>query len=78
MRRYEDRRHNVDRPLLAPEEIFLQPNQIFEYLNQFSRIIASTEEVEKKAGVINLNVTEPPRLPVDPKQEKPFSAVKIY
>ena len=78
LRRYEDRRHNVDQPLLPPEQLFLQPNQIFESLNHFSRIIASAEEITEKSGAINLAVTEPPKLPVDPKQEKPFSAVKRF
>lgn len=78
VRRYEDRRHNVDHPILPPEDIFLQPNQVLEQLNQFARIIASTEEFVEKTGVINFNTETPPRLPVDPKQEKPFSAVKKY
>lgn len=78
VRRYEDRRHNVDHPILPPEEIFLQPNQVLEQLNHFARIIASSEEFVDKTGVLNLNTELPPRLPVDPKQEKPFSAVKKY
>jgi transcription-repair coupling factor (superfamily II helicase) len=78
VRRYEDRRHNVDHPILPPEEIFLQPNQVLEKLNHFARIIASSEEFVDKTGVLNLNTELPPRLPVDPKQEKPFSAVKKY
>ncbi len=78
VRRYEDRRHNVDHPILAPEEIFLQPNQVLEQLNHFARIIASSEEFVDKTGVLNLDTELPPRLPVDPKQEKPFSAVKKY
>ena len=78
VRRYEDRRHNVDHPILSPEEIFLQPNQVLEQLNHFARMIASSEEFVEKTGVLNLNTELPPRLPVDPKQEKPFSAVKKY
>lgn len=78
LHRYEDRRHNVGQPILPPEDIFLQPNQVLEQLNQFARIIASTETFAEKSGVINFNTEIPPRLPVDPKQEKPFSAVKKY
>ncbi|TCB70105.1 transcription-repair coupling factor [Acinetobacter sp. ANC 4216] len=78
LRRYEDRRHNVDHPILPPEDLFLMPNQVLEQLNHFARIIASSEEFVEKAGVINLNTEAPPRLPVEPKQEKPFSAVKKY
>lgn len=76
--RYEDRRHNVDQPILPPEQIFLQPNHILEQLNKLRRIVASAEPFEEKAGVLNLAAEIPPRLPVDPKKEKPFSAVKQY
>ena len=41
--RYEDRRHNIDQPILPPEQLFLQPNQLLEQLNQFGRVIASPE-----------------------------------
>lgn len=78
VRRYEDRRHNIDQPILPPDEIFLQPNQVLEHLNQMRRIVASPEPFDEKAGVLNLVAEIPPRLPVDPKREKPFSAVKQY
>ena len=78
VRRYEDRRHNIDQPILPPDEVFLQPNQILEHLNKMRRIVASPEAFDEKAGVLNLSTEVPPRLPVDPKREKPFSAVKQY
>ncbi|RKG34061.1 transcription-repair coupling factor [Acinetobacter tianfuensis] len=78
VRRYEDRRHNADQPILPPEQLFLQPNAVFEQLNKFGRIIASQEPFDEKAGVININAAIPPRLPVDPKREKPFAEVKKY
>lgn len=78
VRRYEDRRHNVDQPILPPEQIFLQPNQVLEQLNLCRRIVASPEAFDERTGVINLAAEIPPRLPVDPKREKPFSAVKQY
>ena len=78
VRRYEDRRHNVDQPILLPEQLFLQPNHILEQLNKLRRIVASAEPFDEKAGVLNLATEIPPRLAVNPKQEKPFSAVKQY
>ena len=78
VRRYEDRRHNVDQPILLPEQLFLQPNQILEQLNKLRRIVASAEPFDEKVGVLNLATEIPPRLAVNPKQEKPFSAVKQY
>src|SRR5690606_28270195 len=78
VRRTEDRRHNVDQPILPPEMLFTQTNLVLEQLNQFGRIIASQDVFDEKAGVINLDTQTPPRLPVDPKREKPFIEVKKY
>ncbi|MDM1276241.1 MULTISPECIES: transcription-repair coupling factor [Acinetobacter] len=77
-RRYEDRRHNIDQPILPPEQLFLSPQQVLGQLNQFGRIIASADHFAEKAGVVNLATEAPPKLPVDPKREKPFSLVKEY
>jgi len=78
VRRYEDRRHNVDQPIMPPESLFFQTNQVLEQLNQFARIIAAQTPFDQKAGVLNLETQLPPRLPVDPKREKPFHEVKKY
>ena len=78
VRRYEDRRHNIDQPILPPEQLFMQPSQVLEQLNHFGRIIASQDRFEEKAGVLNIQSELPPRLPVDPKREKPFTEVKNY
>ncbi|MDM1343333.1 transcription-repair coupling factor [Acinetobacter pseudolwoffii] len=78
VRRYEDRRHNVDQPILPPDSLFFQTNQVLEQLNQFARIIAAQTPFDQKAGVLNLDTQLPPRLPVDPKREKPFHEVKKY
>ena len=78
VRRYEDRRHNVDQPIMPPESLFFQTNQVLEQLNQFARIIAAQTPFDQKAGVLNLDTQLPPRLPVDPKRKKPFHEVKKY
>ena len=78
VRRYEDRRHNIDQPILPPEELFLMPNHVLQALNQFPRILASAEAFDEKVGVLNLAAEQPPKLAVDPKKEQPFEAVKHY
>jgi len=77
-RRYEDRRHNADQPILAPDELFIAPNNLLSALNQFPRMLVSAEAVEEKVGALNLKVEQPPKLPVDPKKDKPFAVVKKY
>ncbi|MBJ8441102.1 transcription-repair coupling factor [Acinetobacter junii] len=78
VRRYEDRRHNIDQPILPPEDLFLMPNHVLQALNQFPRILASADTFDEKAGVLNLSAEQPPKLAVDPKKEQPFQAVKNY
>ena len=78
MRRYEDRRHNIDQPILPPEALFLQHHQLLQHLNQFPRVIASQQPFAEKNGVVNIAAETPPRLAVDPKSEQPFKAVKEY
>ncbi|MFY5898323.1 transcription-repair coupling factor [Acinetobacter pittii] len=77
-RRYEDRRHNADQPILPPDELFIVPNNLLSALNQFPRMLVSAETVEQKVGALNLKVEQPPKLPVDPKKDKPFAVVKKY
>ncbi len=77
-RRYEDRRHNADQPILPPDELFIAPNNLLSALNQFPRMLVSAEAVEEKGGALNLKVEQPPKLPVDPKKDKPFAVVKKY
>lgn len=77
MRRYEDRRHNIDQPILAPEELFISPNNLLSALNQFPRMLVSAETIEEKAGALNLK-TEQPLNYRSIQKEKPFAAVKIY
>lgn len=77
-RRYEDRRHDIDQPILPPEDLFLQPIQALEKLNQFRRVFTSETSYPVKAGVINFQTSEPRKLPVDIKQSEPFSALQQF
>ena len=77
-RRYEDRRHNIDQPILAPEALFLAPAQVLQLFNQYPRLMTSHETWAEKAGVVHLPTDEPVKLPIDPKKEQPFAVVKQY
>ena len=77
-RRYEDRRHDRDQPILAPEFLFLSQQNIATRLNQYPRILVSQEAIAARAGAINLAGETPPKLSVDHKQEDPFAALKAF
>ena len=76
--RYEDRRHNVDQPILAPDQLFLQPQDTLRQLNTFKRIVVSEESFDDKAGVVNLPTQTPQKFPVDAKLDEPFAQLEQY
>lgn len=76
--RYEDRRHNVDQPILAPNELFLTVNELFGRLKRFGRLVLSEDPVSERAGVFNLAANVPPRLPIDHKASNPLAALNSF
>ena len=53
VRRYEDRRHNIDQPILPPEKLF-NAKSCVTGIKSVSMNLASAEAFEEKVGVLNL------------------------
>lgn len=49
-RRYEERRHDIDKPIVAPELLYLLSNTFNEYLNHYPRMILSARD-----GLVTMN-----------------------
>ena len=43
-RRYEERRHDIDKPVVAPEKLYLLSNALNEHLNHYPRVIISARD----------------------------------
>ena len=43
-RRYEERRHDIDKPIVAPELLYLRSNILNEHLNHYPRVILSARD----------------------------------
>jgi len=76
--RYEDRRHDIERPVLKPAELFLEPAQLSESLERFSSITldafkADTELKGESPDLHNFPTTAPRELRVDVRAEQPFA-----
>ena len=55
--RYDQYRYNSARPLLKPEQLYLDSTQVFARLKERARIDISSTELEKKAGRHNFAVS---------------------
>ena len=81
--RYEERRHDIERPVLAPAELFLDPAQLTESLGRFSSITldafkADTELAGPDPAVRNFPTTAPRELRIDVHAAEPFAPLDAF
>jgi transcription-repair coupling factor (superfamily II helicase) len=74
--RYEQLRHNLTHPLLAPADIFIPVDQIFLNLNEFSQILINPEQYKEKIKESQASVCfkteEAPNVSVENKLKNPL------
>lgn len=73
--RYEQRRYDTSRPLLAPDDLFLPVNQLFERIKCWPRVSLSTECFETKAGRTNLACPALKDIAFNPQKKQPAVAL---
>ncbi|HTL91507.1 MAG TPA: hypothetical protein VL176_04120, partial [Steroidobacteraceae bacterium] len=81
--RYEERRHDLERPLLAPAELFLEPEQLETHLEAFASITldAFKADLELRGGsalVRNFPTTAPRELRIDVRAAEPFAPLDTF
>ncbi len=75
-RRFEQRRHDIERPLLPPASLFLSPHNIREALEDREHVFSSVHkstDVEK-----NFACKAPPELHLQARSEQPAAALTAY
>jgi transcription-repair coupling factor (superfamily II helicase) len=73
--RYEQRRHDVERPLLSPPQLFLDAAQVWQRLQAYPRIELYRQPV---TDGVNFATREPPALPLQPRAEHPAAALQAF
>ena len=81
--RYEDRRHDLERPVLAPAELFLDPEQLAAGFAAFSSVTldafkADTELAGPSTAVHNFPTTAPRELRLDVRAGEPFAPLDEF
>lgn len=72
-RRYEERRHDIDKPIVEPALLYLLSNALNEQLNQYPRVILSArDELATTNDVAALEGNDPsqPQLPLTPTKQQ--------
>ncbi|MGB6486025.1 MAG: transcription-repair coupling factor [Steroidobacteraceae bacterium] len=81
--RYEDRRHDIERPVLAPAELFVEPRELAAKLDGFSSITLEAFKADTTLGtavpeVRNFPTVEPRDLRADARAERPLAALDSF
>lgn len=69
--RYEQRQHDITRPLLTPATCFLTPTELLTRANEYQQLRVFHRPTEKK-NAFNFNVGEPPALPIERQVAQPL------
>jgi len=76
--RYENRRHDIQNPILTPFELFLGKEQLFQKIGNFPRIILSKAPIKEKAGSYNQYLAKPEAYPIDHRAQEPLNRLECF
>ncbi len=77
--RYEQRRHDVERPILAPEEIYLSSSEITARLDELNTRHTQRFEFESTGvDAINARTEAPGLFPIEPRSDRPMGALQDF
>ena len=76
--RYEQSGHDLERPLLPPREIALNPHDLLSRVKRYHQIHLSSAEHDAQSDVINYDTRLPRSLTIDARTEKPLRLFKSF
>jgi len=76
--RYEERRGDIERPLLAPAHLFLAIDEYYAALKNHPRIVIDAQEIAPGVGRERLPVHAFPDLSLDARAAEPLSKIKEF
>jgi transcription-repair coupling factor (superfamily II helicase) len=76
--RYEQRRHDLERPLLPPDTLYLAPNALRERLNEGNRVEVCGEGHPQRDRAQALGDQPAPALPIAARDHAPADALKSF
>ncbi len=76
--RYEDRRHDIQRPLVAPKHLFLNPEELFSALNQFPRVQWYSDKAPERAGSEQFATADIGDISINAQAEEPLTLLKGF
>ena len=76
--RYENRKVDPMRPLLAPHQVLLPAEELFLSINRYPKVQLHSDRLPEKQGRFNLPHQSLPELTLNARQDEPLSALKFF
>jgi transcription-repair coupling factor (superfamily II helicase) len=80
--RFEERRHDLERPLLAPDQLYIPADQLASLFKQGNAITLSTKKVATRAkgyaGVVNFDTQLPPPVAFQARSNDPARSLRSF
>ncbi|MBI2790484.1 MAG: transcription-repair coupling factor [Gammaproteobacteria bacterium] len=77
--RFEQYRHDIQRPILPPKQIFIHTNELFGQLKPFRQVQIQTQKFEtERQGYVNFNTRAFPALSIDSRAENPLIKLQAF
>lgn len=76
--RYEQLRHDITKPILSPQEVFIPVERLFEQINAHTQLQLQADTIVEKTGAENANVHELPDLSVDHQASMPLHKLQSW
>ncbi len=73
--RYEQYRHDIQKPIIAPKELFIQTNEFFGLINQFKQITLQESNTESD---VQFNTVPLPDLTIESRKENPLFKLQNF
>jgi transcription-repair coupling factor (superfamily II helicase) len=74
--RYEQRRDDIERPILQPEKLYLTRDETTAAIKQYRNI--NIQSTKGETNVINLSYTSPPQLLIQVRAQRPTAALSEF
>ncbi len=76
--RYEERRHDIERPVLAPAELFLGPEPLATELERFASVTLESPQASGDGGQRVFATREPQDLRIDTRADRPLQRLDAF
>ncbi|MEW8327675.1 MAG: transcription-repair coupling factor [Candidatus Thiodiazotropha sp.] len=80
--RFEERRHDIERPLLPPRQLFLNADDLASHLNTGNSVTLSQHEIPSRskgyADIVNFDTKLPPPVAFQARSRDPASALRRF